>query len=75
MDVTFLSPELGTMVGYAVTARMDSTTPDMPRDNDIWREWVHAMDAVPKPEVVVFQDVRPQPRKSAHFGEMMATVS
>ena len=38
MDIRCLSPELGTMVGYALTVTVDSTTPDMPRDDTIWRE-------------------------------------
>src|SRR5512139_2427716 len=33
------------------------------------------MAASPKPGVLVFQDVGPQPRKSAHFGEVMATIA
>lgn len=75
MDIRCISPELGTMVGCAVTVKVDSTTPDVPRDNDVWRAWVLAMEAAPKPVVLVFQDMGPQPRKSAHFGEMMATLS
>lgn len=75
MDIHCLSPDLGVMVGYAVTVKVDSTTPDVPRDDNVWRDWVLAMNAAPKPTVLVFQDVGPQPRKSAHFGEMMATIS
>jgi regulator of RNase E activity RraA len=75
MDIRCLSPELGTMVGYALTVTVDSTTPDMPRDDTIWREWVLAMETAPKPIVLVFQDVGPQPRKSAHIGEVMATLA
>jgi regulator of RNase E activity RraA len=75
MDIACLFPDLGTMVGYALTVTVDSTTPDVPRDNAIWREWVLAMQAAPKPAVLAFQDVGPQPRKSAHIGEMMATLS
>jgi regulator of RNase E activity RraA len=33
------------------------------------------MDASPKPVVLVFQDVGPQPRKSAHFGDVMGTLA
>ena len=33
MDVRCLSPELGVMVGYAVTLTVDSTTPDAPQDS------------------------------------------
>lgn len=75
MDIRCLFPELGVMVGYAVTVTVDSTTPDAPRDERAWREWVLAMHAAPQPSVLVFQDIGPQPRKSAHLGEVMATLA
>jgi regulator of RNase E activity RraA len=75
MEIRCLLPELGSMVGYAVTAAVDSTTPGVKQDDGVWRAWVEAMAAAPKPIVLVFQDVGPQPRKSAHFGEVMATLS
>jgi regulator of RNase E activity RraA len=75
MDIRCLSPKLGMMVGYAITVTVDSTTPDDPRDDTAWRDWVLAMEAAPKPIVLIFQDVGPQPRKSAHMGEVMATLA
>src|SRR5581483_11897712 len=75
MDIRCLFPELGTMVGYALTVQVDSTTPDVRGDDAVWREWVVAMQDAPKPIVLVFQDVGPQPRKSAHIGEVMATLA
>jgi regulator of RNase E activity RraA len=75
MDIRCLSPKLGMMVGYAITVTVDSTTPDVPRDDTAWRDWVLAMEAAPKPIVLIFQDVGPQPRKSAHMGEVMATLA
>lgn len=75
MDIRCLLPELGSMVGYAITATVDSTTPGVKQEDRAWRAWVEAMAAAPKPIVLVFQDVGPQPRKSAHFGEVMATLS
>ncbi len=75
MDIHCLFPELGTMIGYALTVKVDSTTPEVPGDDEVWREWVRAMDAAPKPIVLVFQDIGPQPRKSAHIGEVMVTIA
>jgi regulator of RNase E activity RraA len=66
---------MGTMVGYAVTVKVDSTTPDVPRDDEVWKQWVLAMESAPKPTVLVFQDVGPEPRKSAHAGEVMCTLA
>jgi regulator of RNase E activity RraA len=74
-DIACLTPELPPMFGYALTVTVDSTTPGIPRDNEVWKAWVRAMEAAPKPIVLVFQDVGPQPRKSAHMGEMMATIA
>jgi regulator of RNase E activity RraA len=75
MDIRCLLPDLGVMVGYAITVMVDSTTPDIPRDPLSWLKWMQAMEASPKPGVLVFKDVGPQPRKSAHFGEVMGTIS
>jgi regulator of RNase E activity RraA len=75
MDIRCLSPELGVMAGYAVTARVDASTPGAPPDPVAWEAWVRAMDAAPKPVVLVFQDVGPDPRRSAHCGEVMATLA
>ncbi len=75
MDVGCLSPQLGVMLGYAVTLKVDSTTPDAQQDDRVWRAWMQAMANSPQPVVVVMQDVGPQPRKSAHYGEVMGTLS
>jgi len=75
MDIRCLSPDLGVMLGYAVTLTVDSTTPAAPSDNRVWYDWMAAMAASPQPVVLVLQDVGPQPRKSAHFGEVMGTLA
>ena len=75
MDIRSLTPELGTMLGYAVTVTVDSTTPDVPAPPESWRQWIEAMAAAPKPAVLVFQDVGSQVRKSAHLGEVMGTIA
>jgi regulator of RNase E activity RraA len=75
MDIRCLTPELGTMVGYAVTVTVDSTTPDVPEPPGSRRAWMEAMDASPKPVVLVFKDVGHQVRKSAHIGEVMGTIA
>jgi len=75
MDIRSLTPELGTMLGYAVTVTVDSTTPDVPAPRESWRQWIEAMAAAPKPAVLVFQDVGSQVRKSAHLGEVMGTIA
>jgi 4-hydroxy-4-methyl-2-oxoglutarate aldolase len=75
MDIRCLYPQLGITLGYALTVAVDSTTPDAKRDNQVWMEWVRAMAAAPKPIFLVFQDVGPKPEKSAHMGEVMASLA
>jgi len=70
-----LYPQFGVTLGYALTVTVDSTTPDVKRDNQVWMEWVRAMAAAPKPVFLVFQDVGLNPEKSAHMGEMMASLA
>jgi 4-hydroxy-4-methyl-2-oxoglutarate aldolase len=75
MDIRCFTPELGTMVGYAVTVTVDSTTPDVPAPPGSWRAWMEAMDASPEPVVLVFRDVGSNIEKSAHIGEVMGTIA
>jgi 4-hydroxy-4-methyl-2-oxoglutarate aldolase len=75
MDIQCFSPTLGSMVGYAITLTVDSTTPDIHRSDEAWQAWLLAMDASPKPSVLVMQDVGPLPRKSAHIGEVMGSIA
>jgi 4-hydroxy-4-methyl-2-oxoglutarate aldolase len=75
MDIRCLLPALGTMVGYAITVTVDSTTPDVPRSEEAWLAWLKAMEASPKPSVLVLKDIGPEPQRSAHFGEVMGTVA
>ncbi len=75
MDIRCLLPELGTMVGYAVTVTVNSTTEGAPLDTQAWFNWMKAMEVSAKPVVVVFKDIGPTPRMSAHLGEVMATIA
>lgn len=75
MSIKCFFPEMGPMVGYALTVTVDSTTPELSRDIEVWKEWVLEMDRYPKPVVLVFKDIGPEPKKSAHMGEVMATLA
>ena len=75
MDIRCLLPELGTMVGYAITLTVDSTTPGIPRNDAVWFAWLKAMESSPKPSVLVMRDIGPRPHKSAHIGEVMGTIA
>ena len=67
-------PELGTLVGYAVTCTADSTTETRTDERGLLRLW-EAVEAAPKPAVVVIKDIGPQRSRSCHMGEVMATTA
>ncbi len=75
LDVQPLMPELGVMVGYAVTLTLDSQTDGAPFDNQVWWNVLKAIEASPKPVVLVAQDVGPRPSHACHFGDGMATIA
>ena len=72
--VRCLTPELGVMAGYAVTATCDSMTPAQPRRREPYMALWDALAAAPKPAVLVFQDVSPTATHSVHLGDVMATI-
>jgi regulator of RNase E activity RraA len=67
-------PELGVTVGYAVTAKVDPTSPGPPDVGRGLREFVEMVEASPKPAMLVYQDVGPRPGGAASFGEYVATL-
>jgi regulator of RNase E activity RraA len=67
-------PRLGTMLGYAVTCSTDTTTEGRKNPAGLLPLW-EALEAAPKPAVLVMQDIGPEPQRSCHMGEIMATVA
>ena len=67
-------PELGSTVGYAVTCTADSTTESRTGDRGLLRLW-EAVEAAPKPAVIVIKDIGPQRTRSCHMGEVMASTA
>jgi 4-hydroxy-4-methyl-2-oxoglutarate aldolase len=67
-------PELGSMVGYAVTCTADSTTEQRSEERGLLRLWA-AIEASPKPAVLVIKDIGPERTRSCHMGEVMATTA
>jgi regulator of RNase E activity RraA len=67
-------PELGTMLGYAVTCTADSTTTSRRDERGLLRLW-EAVEGAPKPAVIVIKDIGPQRGRSCHMGEVMATTA
>ena len=67
-------PEIGTTIGYAVTCTADSTSTSRRDDRGLLRLWA-AVEAAPKPAVIVIKDIGPQRSRSCHMGEVMATTA
>lgn len=75
MEIRCLTPEFGVMVGYAVTATADSTTPRRPRRLEGEMRLLDAIAAATKPAVLVIQDVGPKRTHSCFLGDVIATWS
>lgn len=73
-DLRCAFPQYGSMVGYAVTCTADSTTEGRADGAGLMGLW-EAIEAAPKPAVLVIKDVGPDPRRGCHMGEIMATTA
>jgi regulator of RNase E activity RraA len=62
------------MVGYALTVTMSNRPGQAAGRDGFWRMW-EALGQVPRPSVVVVQDVSGAPTRVAYCGEVMATLA
>jgi 4-hydroxy-4-methyl-2-oxoglutarate aldolase len=67
-------PDLGVMVGRAVTVTMSSAPGPIATRDGYWRMW-DALAAMPGPSVLAIQDESGEPHRCAYAGEMMATLA
>jgi len=75
LELRCLFPDYPPFVGYAITCTADSTTPgDRKTKPNVIRQLYEAIDAAPKPVVVVMQDVGPQRLRSCHAGDVMGSI-
>lgn len=74
MELRCQFPQRGSMVGYAVTCTADSATEARPAGAGLLGLW-EALEAAPKPAVVVIKDIGPHPARGCHMGEIMATLA
>ena len=74
-SIRCLFPQLGTMIGHAVTVRMrcSSPPPDAHPYHDRTDWWNH-IQTIPAPRVVVIEDVDPQAGLGPFIGEIHAHV-
>jgi regulator of RNase E activity RraA len=73
-SVRCMFPELGVMLGYALTVTMDSQPGPVADREGHGRMWA-ALLQMPQPSVVVVQDLTGMPTRTAYFGEVMASVA
>ena len=65
---------LGPLVGSALTVTMTSRPGEPPGREAYWRMW-EALERMPRPSVLVIQDVSGAPTRCAYCGEVMATLA
>src|SRR4029079_13465948 len=63
-------PRLRTMLRYAVNRPTDDTNAGRKHPAGLLPLW-EALEAAPKPAVLVMQDIGPEPHRSCHMGEIM----
>ncbi len=73
MELKCQYPDMAPMVGYAVTCTADSTTPTTGRVNRRF-ELLEAIQAAPKPAIVVIKNVGPSRLRSCHAGDVLSSM-
>lgn len=69
-----LLPQSEPMVGYAITMKVDSTTPGRIPPPSQFSALRTAVLASPKPAVVVIEESGPRPDKGCHMGDLVGTM-
>lgn len=73
-SVSSLFPDLGVMVGQALTVKMINPAGPAPARDGYWGMW-EALEKMPSPAVLVMQDASGRPSRYAMAGEVMATLA
>lgn len=71
-EIRCLFPDLGVMVGHAITARFAADQPPE-HPGSRYELWKHILK-IPEPRVMVMQDMDQQPGVGAYFGEVQSTI-
>ncbi|MBM3739895.1 MAG: RraA family protein [Acidobacteria bacterium] len=74
LEIRCQFPEFGRMVGYAVTAQVETMTQLEPLDRGKFADLYEALEASAKPGVIAFQEIGGRGSFAAHCGEVMATI-
>ena len=63
------------MVGYAVTATLDTVTPEKSHEKEVRFQFFEAIRDSSEPIVIVLKDIGPRPSHGCHFGDGLANIS
>ncbi len=74
-DIKCQFPDLGVMVGQAVTATLDTTTPGRVHEKSARFDMFHAVEDMPAPTVIVLKDISSRPFHGCHFGDGLANIA
>ena len=72
--VRCLFPDLGVMVGRALTVTVGNEPGEVASRDGYWRMW-QTLEQMAGPAVLVMQDVSGRPSRCAYAGEVMATLA
>lgn len=68
-------PQMGPMIGYAVTAAFEPSNPEHPKNNpNAWVQYREYLANVPGPKIVVTQDLDHPATVGTYWGEVNANV-
>jgi regulator of RNase E activity RraA len=68
-------PEMGPMVGYAVTVVIEPSSPDHPKQNPAaWSQYRQYIGGIPGPKIVVVQDLDKPDVVGAFWGEVNSSI-
>ncbi len=73
-EIRCLLPDLGVMVGHALTVTVGNKPGDEHKSSMASPMW-NALQAMPTPVVIVMKDVSGRPSQVAYAGEVMATLA
>jgi regulator of RNase E activity RraA len=73
-EIGCLYPDLGVMVGQALTVKVSNPGGPVASREGYWAMW-DALEQMPSPAVLVMQDISGAPNRCAYAGEVMATLA
>ncbi|CAN5784380.1 hypothetical protein BH24CHL4_BH24CHL4_22730 [soil metagenome] len=73
-ELRCLFPDLGVMVGQALTIKVSNARGPAAGRDGYWSMW-DALEQMPRPSVIVMQDISGEPSRCAYAGEVMTTLA